>query len=79
MAFNVKRQSRVIGVYPEVEELMLKHNLHPQLVHASNLIFKCKSKKALDLSERSYRILRELLPVYIKYLEFQLSIADYSK
>ena len=45
MAFNIKRQGRVIEVYPEIEELMLKHNDHPQLIHASNLINKCKKKE----------------------------------
>ena len=44
MVFDVKRQGRVIGVYPEIRELMLTHNQHPQLVHTSNLIAKCKAK-----------------------------------
>ena len=48
MAFDVNRQGKVIGVYPEVRELMLKHNQHPQLGHASNLIAKCKTKKIVS-------------------------------
>ena len=79
MAFDVNRQGIVIGVYPEVKELMLKHNQHPQLVHASNLIAKCKSKKSLVVNGANYAILCKLLPVYIEYLNYQLSITDYSE
>lgn len=79
MAFDVNRQGKVIGVYPEVRDLMLKHNQHPQLVHASNLIAKCKIKKSLVIGGENYATLCKLLPAYIEYLNFQLSINDYSE
>lgn len=79
MAFDVNRQGKVIGVYPEVRELMLKHNQHPQLGHASNLIAKCKTKKSLVIGGENYATLCKLLPAYIEYLNFQLSINDYSE
>lgn len=79
MAFNVKRQGKVIGVYPEVRELMLNHNQHPQLVHASNLIAKCKTPKSLLVEGANYATLCKLLPAYIEYLNCQLSITDYSE
>ncbi len=79
MAFNINRQGMVIGVYPEVRELMLKHNQHPQLVHASNLISKCKAKKSLVVDGANYATLCKLLPAYIEYLNCQLSITDYNK
>ena len=75
MAFDVNRQVRVIGVYPWVRDLMLIHNQHPQLVHASNLIRKCKN--SLDTTKESYQILCGLLPHYLDYLNCQLSIHDY--
>lgn len=77
MAFNVDRQGKVIGIYPEVRELMLKHNQHPQLVHASNLIAKCK--KSLNVETDNYKTLYKLLPIYLDYLNCQLSINDYTQ
>ncbi len=79
MAFDVKKQGRVIGVYPEIRELMLTHNQHPQLVHTSNLIAKCKAKKSLVKDGENYEILCKLLPAYIEYLNCQLSIVDYGE
>lgn len=83
MAFDVKRQGKVIGVYPEIKELMLMHNNHPQLIHASNLINKCKKKKSLDPETKGFTqnhdILCKLLPAYIEYIRCQLSISDDSE
>ena len=79
MAWNVKRQQKVIQVYPFVEKLMLLHNEHPQLVHASNLIAKCKKQKSFDLTSDNYKILNNLIPAYVRYLDEQLSINDYTE
>ena len=56
---------------------MLKHNQHPQLIHASNLIAKCR--KSLNVEGDHYKTLCKLLPIYLHYLSCQLSINDYSE
>ena len=75
--YNVKRQNKVIGVYPEVEFLMIKNNIFPQLIHTSNLIKKCKAKKSLDNTSAAYNILKNLIPNYVNYLKQQFNLHGY--